>query len=174
MDANSFWLDLLEERYEAAEHGYGLALEVDRGLGHIPWAAGDLRGLGLARLGLGRRAEARTVLLSALELLAADATPGVDLTTTLLWIALAVEPGDGRSAARLVGAVDAVRQKARLSTWPGEVELRRRFEPPLIDALGEGDWAREQAAGATLRLDEAIELARTLGAGPPETARPSA
>ena len=31
-----------------------------------------------------------------------------------------------------------------------------------IDALGEDDWAREQAAGATLMLEEAIELARTL------------
>jgi predicted ATPase/class 3 adenylate cyclase len=169
VDANSCWLDLLEQRYEAAEHGYRSALEVDRRLGHIPWEANDLRGLGLARLGLGRRAEARSVLLTALELLAADATPRIDLTTTLLWIALAAEPGDARSAARLVGAVDAVRQKARLTKWPGEVELRRRFEQPLIDALGEDAWAREQAAGATITLDEAIELARTLATGPETT-----
>jgi hypothetical protein len=90
------------------------------------------------------------------------------------WIALATEPGELRSAARLVGAVDAVRQNARITGWPGELELRRRFERPLIDALGEDDWAREQAVGATLTLEEAIELARTLAATQPEATTHSA
>ena len=79
-----------------------------------------------------------------------------------------------RSAARLMGAVAAVREDARLTAAPGELELRRRFEQPLIDALGEDEWAREQAAGATLTLEEAIELARTLAAAPPQTPPPSA
>ena len=83
-------------------------------------------------------------------------------------MALAAEPGDARSAAHLLGAVASVRQSGRLTAWPGELELRRRFERPLIDVLGEHDWAREQAAGATLTLEEAIQLARTLAATPPE------
>jgi len=74
-----------------------------------------------------------------------------------------------RSAARLAGAVDAVRTKAGLTAWPGELELRRRFEQPLVDALSEDDWAREQSAGATLTIEEAIDLGRTLAAAPPET-----
>jgi hypothetical protein len=57
---------------------------------------------------------------------------------------------------------------------PTELELRRRFEQPLIDALGEDEWAREQAAGAALTLEEAIELARTLAATTPETTTHSA
>jgi hypothetical protein len=122
-------------------------------------------------LGLGKRAEARTALTSSLEILATDPTPGLELTTTLQWLALAAEPGDVRSAARLLGAVAAVRESARLTGWPGDLELRRRFEQPLIDALGEDDWAREQAAGATFTLEEAIELARTLAA-PSETPAP--
>jgi predicted ATPase len=167
-DGNLGWLDLLEQRYEAAEAGFRSVLEIQRGLGSAVWDADTLRGLGLARLGLGRHAEARADLASSLEILAAFPTPGVELTVTLLWIALATEPGDVRSATRLVGAVDAVRQNARIMTWPGEPELRRRFEQPLIDALGEEEWAREQAAGATLTLEEAIELARALASPTPE------
>ena len=78
------------------------------------------------------------------------------------------------SAARLIGAVTALREGARLTAWPGELELRSHFELPLIDALGEDEWALEQAAGATLTLEEAIELARALAAAPPQTPPPSA
>ncbi len=46
---------------------------------------------------------------------------------------------------------------------------RRLFEQPLIDALGDEEWAREQAAGATLTLEEAITLARTLAKPTPES-----
>jgi predicted ATPase len=168
-DGNASWLDLMEQRYEAAAAGFRSVLESDRSLGHARWEANTLCGLGLALLGLGRRAEARTTLASSLEILAADPAPGVELTATLLWTALAAEPGDARSAARLVGAVAALRESARLTGWPGELELRRRFEQPLIDALGEDEWAPEQAAGATLTLEEAIRLARALAAPPPET-----
>jgi hypothetical protein len=144
-------------------------LEIQRGLGHAVWDADTLRGRGLARIGLGRRADARRALVSSLELLATDApTAGVELTPTLQWLALAAEPGDVRSAARVLGAVAAVRGGARLTGWHGELELRRRFEQPMIDALGEDEWARGQAAGATLTLGEAIELARTLAAPAPE------
>jgi hypothetical protein len=52
--------------------------------------------------------------------------------------------------------------------------LRRRYEQPLIDALGDEDWARERAAGSGLTLNEAIDLARTLAAGSPETVPHSA
>jgi len=169
-DVNAGWLDLLEQRYEAAEAGFRSALEVVRGLGgHLFYEAGAFRGLGLALLGLGRRADARAAFMSSLEILSTDdPTPGVELTATLLWIALATQPADLRPAARLVGAVPAIRQNARLIEPPRDLELRRRFEQPLIDALGEDEWAREQAAGATLTLEEAIELARTLAATAPE------
>jgi predicted ATPase len=173
-DGNVGWLDVHEQRYEAAAAGFRSALEVVRSLGHAAWEADGLRGLGIALLGLGERAEARAALKSSLEILAADPTPGVELTATILWIALAAEPDDVRSAARLLGAVDAVRQNARLTARQIELDLRRRFEQRLIDTLGEEGWAREQAAGATLTLEEAIELARTLAAPPSETTTPSA
>jgi predicted ATPase len=173
-DGNVGWLDVHEQRYEAATAGFRSVLELVRSLGHAAWEADGLRGLGIALLGLGERAEARAALTSSLEILAADPAPSLELTSTLLWIALAAEPDDARSAARLLGAVRAVRQNARLTARQIELELRRRFEPPLIEALEEDEWAREHAAGATLTLEEAIELARTLAAVPPETTPHSA
>jgi predicted ATPase len=174
-DGNACGLDLLEQRYEAAEAGLRSVCEVARRSGHAGFEANAYRGLGLALLGLGRRADARAAFMSSLEVLVTDdPTPGFELTATLRWIALAAETTDVRSAARLAGAVAAVRQNARLMEPPTEFELRRRFEQPLIDALGEDEWAREQAAGATLTLEEAIELARTLAGPPPETTTQSA
>ena len=173
-DVGASLLDLLEQRYDAAEAGFRSAHEAVRSLAYPTFEAHTLRSLGLALLGLGRRAEARTALMSALEIFAAAPSPDIELTATLQDVALAAEAGDVRSAARLVGAVDAVRQHARLTAPSTELELRRRFEQPLIDALGEDDWAREQAAGATLTLEEAIELARSLAATTPETTPHSA
>jgi predicted ATPase len=168
-ESSASWLALLEERYEAAEAGFRSALEALREARYAPFEANTLRGLGIALLALGRRAEARTAFVSALEILAAYPSPDIELAATLQWVALATERAAARSAARLVGAATAARQSARLMDRPTELELRRRFEQPLIDALGEGEWAREQAAGATLTLEEAIELARTLAAARADT-----
>jgi tetratricopeptide (TPR) repeat protein len=173
-ESGASWLALLEERYEVAEANFRSALEALRDARYAPFEANTLRNLGVALLALGRRDEARTAFISALEILATYPSPDIELAATLEWIALATERAAVRPAARLVGAATAVRQNARLVDRPTELELRRRFEQPLIDALGEDEWAREQAAGATLTLAEAIELAHTLAAGPPETARQSA
>ncbi|MBI2776692.1 MAG: hypothetical protein HYX57_05425 [Chloroflexi bacterium] len=172
-EGNRCWLDLLEEHDEAAESGFRAVLDLARATGHAPFEASTLRGLGLALLGLGRRDEAMAACMSALDILAAhDVTANLELTSTLHAIAFATGATEVRLAAHVVGA--AVRHSAGPIQQPSELELRRRFEQPLIDALGEEEWAREQAAGATLTLDEAIELARRLAAAPPETTVPSA
>ena len=137
VEHNACWLDLLERRYDAAEKMLRSVLEVERRHGRADWEADTVRGLGFALLGLGRRAEARAALMSSLEILAADASPKVDLTATLGGIALATEPADVRSAARLAGAVAAVQQHVRLTESPTGRELRRRFEQSLIEVLGE-------------------------------------
>jgi predicted ATPase/class 3 adenylate cyclase len=167
-ESNACWLDVLDERYELAEAGFAAVLEVQRRLSHAAWEADALLGLGLARLGLGRRSEGRAAFAAALEILAADRTPNTELTATLQCIAFTVEPADMESAARIAGCVDAVRQKARLIPEQSMLELLRRFEQPLVDSLGENAWARGHAAGASLTLDEAIEVARALAGTPPE------
>jgi predicted ATPase len=170
VEHNACWLDLLEERYDAAENRLRSVLEVIRRHGQVAWELDAVCGLGFALVGLGRRGEARTALMSSLKVLAADPSPNIDLTATLQGIALATEPAGARWAARLVGALDANEQNAKLTQPPTGRELRRRFEPRLIDALGEDEWAREQQAGANLTLAEAIDLARTLAAVSPESA----
>ena len=123
-----------------------------------------LRCLGLALLGLGRRAEARAALASSLEILATGhPTPNLELSAN---------PPRDRSRDRAQPRCEPLPawrvpsppfgRTRELTEPPSELELRRRFEQPLIDALGEEEWARERAAGATLTLEEAIELARTL------------
>lgn len=173
-EANASWLDVLDRQYQAAEAGFSAVLGVQRDQGHAAWEADTLLGLGLARLGLGRRAEARSAFKSSLEILAADPSPSNELAACLQWIAFAAEPADIQSAARLAVAADAIRKNAGLTPEQTEPELRRRFEQPLIDALGDDDWAREEAAGSALTLNEAIELARTLAVVSPETAPHSA
>jgi hypothetical protein len=41
-------------------------------------------------------------------------------------------------------------------------ELEHFFAQPLIDALGTEEYASERAKGATMGLDDAVELARSL------------
>jgi predicted ATPase/class 3 adenylate cyclase len=166
VDSSAGWLDLLEGRYAAAEPAFRSSLEAGRTLGYAGWEADTRLGLGLAALGLGRRAEARTAFFSALEIVAADSTANVELAAALHCIAIATEIADVRSAARLTGAIVAIRANARLTEPAVYLELRHDFEQSLTDALGADEWEREQAAGATLTLEEAIALARKLAVSP--------
>jgi hypothetical protein len=45
---------------------------------------------------------------------------------------------------------------------PRLLELERFLAQPLIDALGADEYANEQALGAGMDIDDAIDLARTL------------
>ena len=62
----------------------------------------------------------------------------------------------------LAERVESVRPAAQDRLPVLEVVEREASVRQAIDALGEDDWAREQAAGSALTLEEAIELARTL------------
>jgi hypothetical protein len=70
-----------------------------------------------------------------------------------------------RDGARLRGAIAKLRQDAgglKRTTWRQDEELERRFEEPLIDALGKKAHSTELANGAGMSIDETIELARSL------------
>ena len=77
---------------------------------------------------------------------------------TLIGIAIAADTADARSAARLRGAVNKLDEPSS----PRQVQLERFLEQRLIDALGADEYANEQALGAGLDTDDAIDLARTL------------
>ena len=74
---------------------------------------------------------------------------------------------DLRKGARLAGAVAQLRDEAgglKTWMWPQEREIEVRFEQPLIDALGEGEYRGAYEEGRTLSFDETLSLARSLAA----------
>jgi hypothetical protein len=80
-------------------------------------------------------------------------------------IALAADPEDGDSAARLRGAVAQLNSDAGVAMnaySPEEAELETTFEGQLVEVLGEEAWERERNAGSELTLEEAIALAQSL------------
>jgi hypothetical protein len=116
--------------------------------------------LGFAALGLGRRTEAREAFAESLDLTVAADTRSDALPETLTGIALAADTADARSAARLQGAVKRLDKPSTRS--PRFLELERYLEQPLVDALGADEYANEQAFGAGMDTDDAIDLARRL------------
>ena len=156
-------IDLGAHDYEAARAGLSSALESARRLHHYPLETEILRDLGYALLGLQRRSEAQANFASLLDIATGEgAKPSIPIFAALAGIALAANPADTREAARLRGAVVSLRRTAKHANAPRSEKLERHFEQPLIATLGEEAWAQEQAIGATMTLDEAIALARTL------------
>ena len=116
----------------------------------------------------GDRASARTTFGELLEI-SADAGKTVRpvLAVALGGLARSVEQMDLREGARLAGAVAHLRDDAgglKTWTWPQEREIEVRFEQPLIDALGEGEYRGAHDEGRTLSFDETLALARSLAA----------
>ena len=154
------YLELYVRDFEAAYVVAASVLEKVRAIGDDYRGIVARNALGFAALGLGRRSEAREAFAESLDLvLAADRTEDA-LTEALAGIALATDTADARSAARLQGAVNTMDEASTRS--PRFLELERFLAQPLIDALGADEYANEQALGAGMDTDDAIDLARTL------------
>ncbi|HEY3207971.1 MAG TPA: tetratricopeptide repeat protein, partial [Gaiellaceae bacterium] len=154
-------LELYVRDFEAAHTAAAPVVEKVRAVGDDYRGIDARNALGFAALGLGRRSEARAAFAESLDLvLAADRTGPGALTETLAGIALATDTADVRSAAQLRGAVDKLDEAVTRS--PRFLQLERYLEQPLIDALGADEYANEQALGAGMDTDDAIDLARTL------------
>jgi predicted ATPase len=159
------WLELLEDDYESAHAAYAAALTQLRSRADKTYELETLRGLGLASLGLGQRDEARAAFAELLELaLAATQTHSAYVAGALSGIALAADPPAADRAARLRGAVAQLSSDADvvMDAYSRADELEHHFERPLVALLGEGAWEREEIAGSTMTLEQAIALARSL------------
>jgi predicted ATPase len=154
-------IELYVHEFEAAYNVATSVLEKVKAIGDGFRGIPARETLGFAALGLGRRIEAREAFAESLDLiLDADRTwPGA-LTETFTGIALATDMADVRSAARLRGVVSKLDEAVTRS--PRLLQLERFLEQPLVNALGADEYANEQALGAGMGIDEAIELARTL------------
>ena len=154
------YLELYVRDFEAAYVAAASALEMVRPIGDLYRSIGALMVLGFAALGLGRRSEAREAFAESLDLALSADTRSDALPETLTGIALAADTADARSAARLRGATNKLDEP--ITRTPRHLQLERYLEQPLIDALGADAYANEQALGAGMDTDDAIDLARTL------------
>jgi predicted ATPase len=154
------YLELYVRDFEAAYVAAACALEKVRAIGDLYRSIGARMVLGFAALGLGRRSEAREAFTASLDLVLSADTRSDALPETLIGIALAADTADARSAARLRGAVNELDEP--ITRTPRHVQLERYLEQRLIDALGADEYANEQALGAGMDIDDAIDLARTL------------
>jgi hypothetical protein len=154
------YLELYVRDFEAAYIVAASTLEKVRAIGDLYRSIGAHMVLGFAALGLGRRSEAREAFAESLDLIVVADTRSDALPETLTGIALAADTEHARSAARLQGAVDKLDEPSTRS--PRFLELERYLAQPLNDVLGADEYAKEQALGAGMDTDEAIDLARTL------------
>jgi len=155
-------LELYTHDFEAARR---LAISVlDKVTGDYFRTTRGLNALGLALVGLDRRGEARDAFAHSLDLVVTSGMTGGEglLTEALAGIAYATEKARFDSAAQLLGAVHRLNGEAGFDPGPRRRELGHSFAQPLIDALGAEKYASEQAKGATMGLDDAVELARSL------------
>jgi predicted ATPase/predicted negative regulator of RcsB-dependent stress response len=153
-------LELYVRDFEAAYVVAASVLEKVRAIGDLYRSIGAHMLLGFAALGLGRRSEARGAFAESLDLLLTSDTRSDALPETLTGIALAADTADARLAAQLQGAVNKLDEPS--TRTPRFRELERYLAQPLIDALGVDEYANEQALGADMDTDDAIDLARTL------------
>ena len=155
------YLELYVRDFEAAYVVAASVLEKVRAIGDDYRGIGARNALGFAALGLGRRSEARAGVCGVARSHPRHGHERYEqLEQTLLGIALAADTADAGSAARLQGAVNKLDEAGTRS--PRFLELERYLEQPLIDALGADEYANEQALGADMDIDDAIDLARTL------------
>jgi hypothetical protein len=155
-------LELYTHDFEAARR---LAVSVlDEVTGDYLRTTRGLNALGLALVGLDRRREAREAFAQSLDLFVTSGLTGGEgpLTEALAGIAYATEKPRLHSAAQLLEAVHRLNGEAGLNPGPRHRELEQFFTQPLIDALGAEKYASDQAKGATMGLDDAVELARSL------------
>jgi tetratricopeptide (TPR) repeat protein len=154
------YLELYVRDFEAAYVVAVSTLEKVRAIGDLYRSIGAHMVLGFAALGLGRRNEARQAFAESLDLILAADTRSDALPETLTGIALAADTANARSAAQLQGAVNKLDEPSTRS--PRFLQLERFLAEPLIEALGTEEYANEQALGAGMDIDDAIDLARTL------------
>lgn len=131
---------------------------------HVAWS---LYNLGLAAGDLGERGPAAATLAECLGLRLAQGNPEPVATLLAAIARWRLSDGDLITAARLVGAVDAIRARHGLAAPMDEDgDAERGAMTVLRDRLGAA-FERELARGRSMTMDEAGRLAATALAGDP-------
>jgi len=76
--------------------------------------------------------------------------------------ALALEQGNLRLAARLMGAAAGARDRFGLTPWPWVIEAERRTIDRLAALLPDGQYTAQVTAGRSLTIDQALAAAQPM------------
>ena len=134
------------------------ALALDRARGDTVGAAIDVQSLATASLRAGRVREARHLLSPILDYVASCGDTEFLATTMELYAAATADLGDGLPAARLAGAAEGIRERARMPIPDLDAALLERFLAPARAMTARDAWDAELAAGRALTEEQAITL----------------
>ena len=109
------------------------ALALDRARGDVLGAAIDVQSLATASLRAGRAREARHLLSPILDYVVSCRDAEFLATTMELYAAATADLGDVQLAARLVGAAERIRERARMPIPAPDAVLLERFLAPARD-----------------------------------------
>jgi len=134
------------------------ALELGREQDDLYGIAVAQGSLAVVSLCAGRAREARDLLSATFDYVLSCGDPKFLATTLELSAAIAAELADGLRAALLVGAAEAIRQKAGTPIPLTDATLLERFLAPARATLASEKWDAELAAGRALTQQEAARL----------------
>ena len=143
------------------------AIEILEPLGDIFWAAGAWFGLGIAMLLKGDLSRAKACERRSLQLMEGT---GFDYTKHYVPEALAyilAAEGNYVEAARILGAVNYIRQTGQTAKAPLLGKLVKQFGIRAREVLGAEAFDREYAAGAAMNLAQTMEYAVRAAGDPP-------
>jgi predicted ATPase/DNA-binding CsgD family transcriptional regulator len=153
-------LTRIEGQYAQAQAFYEESAGMLRDLGDERDLAGTLQNLGQNCLHLGNIERARSLFDESLALQQAQQNQDGIAECLIGFAALAVHQNLPAIGARLLAAVIAAGWERRAWEWPA---TRMEFEQTIAlvrTQLSEAEFEREQAAGRTLSLEQAVEYAR--------------
>jgi hypothetical protein len=134
------------------------ALALDRTRGDMLGAALDLQSLAGASLRAGRAREARHLMSPILDYVISCGDTEFLVTTMELFAAAAAGLGDGLRAARLAGAAEGIRERARMPIPESDAALLERFLGPARATIAREVWDAQLAAGHALTEEQAATL----------------
>jgi non-specific serine/threonine protein kinase len=115
--------------------------------------------LGIVASREGRTDEAETLLREGLEYAEALVDPELAIWCLGELAALALSNGDAERAARLMGAIEHLREESGLAPYPGERRLGEQTRHALAFELDEPRLAAALATGRAMTFEQAITYA---------------
>ena len=153
----------LRGRHERAEQLYAEALAIWRDLGMQADAAAALHNLGYAVLSQGDSTRARSRFGESLALQQAqDNRAGIAEGLAGL-AAVAAAERRAEQAARLIGAVEAIRDNLGGVLWPAEQHEWERLVPATRAQLDDATFEAARSEGRAMPLEQAIAYALEMG-----------